>query len=136
MKTVEFNVDELIKSDSIHFGDSEDMILHRAECDLLTDEEYQCLTATMNAPETKQIVLDWKLDECTDDFIESIASEGIVNPVAMVNNVVVNGHHRLAVAKEIGMAVPVAIYDSWQEFDEKHVWNLDGTMDHCDMKRG
>ena len=134
MKTITVNVNEFVQSEEISFGDSEGMIEDKLEDDILTMEEYDHLMATMNTAKTKQIVLDWKLYECSEDFIESIVSDGILNPVAMVDNTIVNGHHRLAVAQSLNISVPLNVYDSWHEFDNLHEWNAEDTMNHWDVK--
>lgn len=135
METISVIVDEMINSDIIAFGDSEGMIQQRLDDGLLTEDEYEILMGSMDTPETKQLILDWKFDECSADFIESIATEGIVNPVAVLDDTVLNGHHRLAVAQKIGIPVPVNVYEYWLEFEKYHKWNPGSTMDHWEAKK-
>lgn len=68
-------------------------------------------------------LLEEKLDECGEEFVQSILRDGIQMPVGMaIGNGVLfgNGHHRLAVAVEYGLPVPVI-------FDQHHAYLDDWT---------
>lgn len=132
MKTIIVNVDELIESDTIAFGDSEGMIEDRLDEGLLSFDEYDDLMTTMDKVETKKTVLHWKFEECSQDFVDSIVNDGILTPVAMLDDTILNGHHRLAVAQKLGINVPIDVYESWGEFETLHNWS-DG-MSHSDMQ--
>lgn len=133
MKTIIVDVNDLLKSNTIEFGDSEGMIEERLDSGLLSDDEFDDLMGSMDDAETKQIVLHWKYEECSQDFINSIASNGITTPVAMLDDTILNGHHRLAVAQKLGINAPIDVYESWEEFEILHDW--DGGMTHSDIKK-
>lgn len=133
MKTIILDVNELVKSNAIEFGDSEGMIEERLNSGLLSDDEFDDLMGSMDDAETKQIVLHWKYEECSQDFINSIASNGITTPVAMLNDTILNGHHRLAVAQKLGINAPIDVYESWEEFENFHDW--DSGMTHSDTRK-
>lgn len=129
MQTYNVSVDHLVNSRDIGFSDSEGMIEDKRVDGQISFEERNELFATMSSAETKQKVLDWKLEECSDKFIDSIRRLGILNPVALIYNEVVNGHHRIAVAQHLGIEIPVEDYNNWEEFDIKHRWESAGLVD-------
>lgn len=133
MKTIIVDVNDLVESNAIEFGDSEGMIEERLDSGLLSDDEYDDLMSTMGDAETKQIVLYWKYEECSRDFVDSIATNGITTPVAMLDDTILNGHHRLAVAQKLGINAPIDVYESWEEFEDCHDW--DGGMTHSDTRK-
>ena len=122
MKTVLMSVEEIVNNEDICFSDSEGMIQDKFDMNVIGAIECDELFATMNTPQTKQRVLDWKLEECAPKFIESIERIGIRGPVAIMDNWVWNGHHRIAVAQHLGIKVPVNIYDDWDDFDNGYEW--------------
>lgn len=133
MKTIIADVNDLVESSKIEFGDSEGMIEDRLDSGLLSDDEYDCLMSTMGDAETKQIVLHWKYEECSQDFVDSIATNGITTPVAMLDDTILNGHHRLAVAQKLGINALIDVYESWEEFENFHDW--DSGMTHSDTRK-
>lgn len=132
MKTIIVDVNELVESNTVAFGDSEGMIEDRLDSGLLSNDEYDDLMTTMDNVETKKIVLRWKFEECSQDFIDSIVNDGILTPVAMLDDTILNGHHRLAVAQKLGINIPIDVYESWGEFETLHDWS--GGMSHSDIK--
>ena len=134
MQSTTMTLSQLIEDDTIEFCDSEGMIDEKHEMGELEPELYMELIHTMESPETKQKVLNWKLEECSETFIESIRRSGIRTPIAMMDNNVMNGHHRIAVAQHLGIDVPVDIYESFDEFDDLHQWETTGLVD-CNGKR-
>ena len=134
MESAVFTISQLVEDDTIEFNDSEGMIMDKLELGKINNEQYIELIHTMNSPLTKQIVLDWKLKECSDTFIDSIRRAGILTPVAMMNNCVLNGHHRIAVAQHLGIDVPVDVYETFDEFDDLHQWETAGLVD-CNGNR-
>lgn len=124
MQRTEFCVDYLINSSEIEFGDSDD-IFREVPADR-SKSPYN--------PEVKTLTLVWKLAECSAKFIESIRRDGIRNPVAMINGIITDGHHRIAAAQFLGIKVPVVIYNDWNEFDDNHLWEVRGTY-HSDGLR-
>lgn len=135
MKSTTFSPQEMIQNDLIGFSDSEGMIEDKRAEGEISDEEHMDLFYTMDTPETKRIVLQWKLEECASDFIDSIREIGIKTPIAILDGNVLNGHHRIAVAQHLGIDVPVDIYDSWEEFDSLHRWSSPNLVD-CDGTKG
>lgn len=135
MKSTVMSPAQMIRDDSIGFSDSEGMIGDKFDMNVIGAIEFDELFATMNSPETKQRVLDWKLEECAPEFIESIQKIGIKTPVAILDGNIMNGHHRIAVALFLGIDIPVDIYDSWEEFDSLHQWSSPNLVD-CDGMKG
>lgn len=54
-------------------------------------------------------LLEDKLDECHPAFIESLLAEGIRTPVLVRDAMLMEGHHRLAVALDRDLDVPYAV---------------------------
>lgn len=128
MQNVTMSVSDLLDNPEIEFCDSGDMIADKHKSGEIWDHEYDELMSTQTTKETKQRVLDWKPEECDEAFINSIDLFGIANPIALLNNVVNNGHHRIAAAQHLGIDIPVDIYDSWDEFDRLHEWDKPGLV--------
>lgn len=120
---------DLIGNADISFSDSESMIEEKYEFGIIEREEYECLMNTLADANTKQKVLDWKLEECDERFIRSVTNCGIRIPIAMVENEILNGHHRIAVAQLLGIKIPVDMYDTFQEFTNLHEWLSKGLIE-------
>lgn len=128
MRTIQIDPIDLV-NDSTVFHDSEGMIEDKFHNGEISEEEYDYLIDSCGTAETKQKVLDWKLEECSQTFINSIKRAGVSNPVAMLHNGIMNGHHRLAVGQLLGIKVPVDVYDTWREFENNHKWEVRGLVD-------
>lgn len=131
MQATEFCVIDLVMSDEVIFGDSGDVIHNSFQDGDICEDDWIGMTNTPTSPESKEYTLAHKLAECSEDFLDSIRSKGIKNPVAMLNNTIMDGHHRLAAALFLGIKVPVVVYDDWDEFDDNHHWEIPGTC-HSD----
>lgn len=129
MHRTEFFVEDLINNDEIFFGDSSVTAsrAHRSGViDDLTNEMCQCGSANKDA---KLVTMELKLNECSQEFIDSVATHGITNPVGMLGDTIMDGHHRLAVAQHLGIKVPVNVCENWDEFDLVHRWEVKGSID-------
>lgn len=99
--------------------------------------EYELRTATEE--QRRDQVFDcmyWKWRECSKDFIRDVKKNGIVTPVTLKSEYgdilsVWNGHHRLALAYNLGMPLPVFIAkhtDPWDAPSDNspvmsHTWH-------------
>lgn len=128
MKIVEFNVEDLLNDDSIEFCDSSSVLDDAFSSDRIDEMSLIEMSSNVATRATKEFTLNVKWDECTLDFVDSIVNHGISNPVAILNSMILDGHHRMAVAWKHNLPLPVQIFDSWEEFDEKHVWEKKGQI--------
>lgn len=131
MLTIDVFVDDLIADYSVTFGDSDGVVSEAYDSGSLDRDKWLDLSDCPSDPETKMFTLDWKLQECSDRFLNSIERDGIRNPVAMMDGTIMDGHHRMAAGYVLGMKIPVVVYDSWEEFDNNHQWEKAGTV-HSD----
>lgn len=128
MRTIDISVQDLIQNRNIIFGDSKDIIVNSMNRNEMTKHEGQDLINFLGNPETKVFTLGFKLEECSASFVDSIERAGILNPIAMVDNRILDGHHRLAVAWSLGMNVKICEYECYGEFDDSHLWEKAGTI--------
>lgn len=131
MQATEFCVNDLVMSDEVIFGDSSDVVYTSFEAGDLCEADWRSMDNTPTSVSSKEFTLNYKLGECSEEFLESIRVKGIKNPIAMLDNTIMDGHHRLAAAQYLGIKVPVMVYDSWTEFDNNHRWEVPGTC-HSD----
>lgn len=116
MQTANMSVQSLIDSEDIQFGDSEfylEDMLNDGEVD---SDSYLFYTSKAGNPFAKSLIIDIKFSECAPEFIESVQDYGVERPVTIIENTVIDGHHRLAVAHNLDMEVPVRIFADWDEW--------------------
>lgn len=131
MQATEFCVNDLVNSDKVIFGDSSDVVQTSFDSGDLDESDWIKMENAPTSKASKEFTIGYKLEECSEEFLESIRAKGIKNPIAMLDNTIMDGHHRLAAARYLGIKVPVMVYDSWEEFDNNHRWEIPGTC-HSD----
>lgn len=109
-------VSEIVNSEDIEFGDSSWYLDEMFKDGGIQTEDYEFYTSRAGNPFAKDLVLDIKFSECEPEFIESIRESGIRRPVTIVDNTVIDGHHRLAVARHLGIEALVKVFDNWEEW--------------------
>jgi hypothetical protein len=57
-----------------------------------------CYSTDVDLDETKAEMWDQKLEECNDEFLDSIRKNGILTPIWYLNKELRNGHHRVVCA--------------------------------------
>jgi len=128
MRKMMVKVEDLINDDSIGFGDSDGVVRDAFSQGKIGEWDKKNYFHNVQSKYTKAFTLDWKLEECEDAFLDSVGALGIRNPVALFDGMIMDGYHRMAAARHLGVEIPLIEYDSWEEFDENHKWEKAGLV--------
>lgn len=131
MRKISVKVDDLINDPNVIFGDSEGVADDAHHSGSISYDEYLDIADCPSTVDAKMFTLDWKLEECSNRFLDSMEKVGVRNPLAMMDGRIMDGHHRMAAAWVLGIEIPIVEYDDYEEFHDYHEWEKVGTV-HSD----